>query len=619
LKEHFSKEEIKEYIEKVESDEEFANENAISDDYKEELEVEAEEIIFEDFSEAIIKKEDGKFYVYDESGNKRLGGPYDSRDQAIKRLRQIEFFKKTKGTTEAILVYKEEQVDAIIERMISEEELTEAGDTYHNKLSPSSPHNKNHRKIPKKCRKCGSTKNIDLHHPSGDRRNLNSTKGIIPLCRTCHRKLHQGKGKSKADIELIRGMFNKLFTEFKEKIDIEVFDFKEDPESEPDAKLTISEIEFLDEENVDEHALAKANLKKQKDLMYVAFKLVHAGINKNKDFFKEEELQAAEDTPRLKGVNWQHSNLNIGVIYDSKFVPSTEEEMAHIVCAAAIWKYKFPEYAKEMRSRYTEGNLKFSMEVWFDEAECSTCRKIFPAKGEYCHHLQSRYNNETSRILVNLNFGGTGIVEQPADEDADALAIASKNKKIERSENRMEELQKELDLAKAKIEALNTEINTLKTDLAEANNAKKTAEDAKAQIEAQANEIQKTSDEYKTKLDEIENDKKAEAIASDRYEKLEKLGVAVARDDEDYTEFYNNLKTMSDDAFNAMVKAAAMLAKKMPKVEENAEAKDKEKEEEVEEAKAAVIPVGDTEVEDNKDANYPWLVKALGADMQDLT
>ena len=40
----------------------------------------------------MIVKRKGKWYVVSEAG-KNLGGPYDSRDEAKKRLRQVEWFK----------------------------------------------------------------------------------------------------------------------------------------------------------------------------------------------------------------------------------------------------------------------------------------------------------------------------------------------------------------------------------------------------------------------------------------------------------------------------------------------------------------------------------------------
>jgi len=44
----------------------------------------------------VIKKVKGGYKVLSESG-KNLGGPYKSKAQAEKRLRQVEFFKHRKG------------------------------------------------------------------------------------------------------------------------------------------------------------------------------------------------------------------------------------------------------------------------------------------------------------------------------------------------------------------------------------------------------------------------------------------------------------------------------------------------------------------------------------------
>jgi hypothetical protein len=45
----------------------------------------------------MIKKVKGGYQVLSESGKKNLGGPYKTRDEALKRLRQVEFFKRKKG------------------------------------------------------------------------------------------------------------------------------------------------------------------------------------------------------------------------------------------------------------------------------------------------------------------------------------------------------------------------------------------------------------------------------------------------------------------------------------------------------------------------------------------
>jgi hypothetical protein len=48
----------------------------------------------------VIKKSSGGFEVLGErklrGKQRKLGGPYPSKEQAVKRLRQVEFFKKHK-------------------------------------------------------------------------------------------------------------------------------------------------------------------------------------------------------------------------------------------------------------------------------------------------------------------------------------------------------------------------------------------------------------------------------------------------------------------------------------------------------------------------------------------
>ncbi len=45
----------------------------------------------------IVKRHDG-YYVVSETTKKNLGGPYKTRAEAVKRLRQVEFFKHRKGS-----------------------------------------------------------------------------------------------------------------------------------------------------------------------------------------------------------------------------------------------------------------------------------------------------------------------------------------------------------------------------------------------------------------------------------------------------------------------------------------------------------------------------------------
>ena len=45
----------------------------------------------------MIKKVKGGYKVLSQDGNKNLGGPYKTKAAALKRLRQVEFFKHHKG------------------------------------------------------------------------------------------------------------------------------------------------------------------------------------------------------------------------------------------------------------------------------------------------------------------------------------------------------------------------------------------------------------------------------------------------------------------------------------------------------------------------------------------
>lgn len=45
----------------------------------------------------MIKKVNGGYRVLSEKTGKNLGGPYKTKEEAKKRLRQVEFFKRAKG------------------------------------------------------------------------------------------------------------------------------------------------------------------------------------------------------------------------------------------------------------------------------------------------------------------------------------------------------------------------------------------------------------------------------------------------------------------------------------------------------------------------------------------
>jgi hypothetical protein len=224
------------------------------------------------------------------------------------------------------------------------------------------------------------------------------------LCRSCHRKLHDGKGQ-----EIISSAARVI----------------EDPQT--DASK----------------AIAKDH--KNSDLMHVEFILCHATVNANKDTFTSEDLGESATTAVNKPLNWEHRDKNIGVIYEGKFIKidgiaeadkeyfSKIDPLEHdfVVCRAAVWSYKYPEEANIMKDRAEKGTLFFSMENKFEKATCSICNETFTSFFNYCDHLLGRRNIEgAQRIFVNSNFVGAGVVKNPADKFAGMLAMANTESKL---------------------------------------------------------------------------------------------------------------------------------------------------------------------------------------------
>ena len=61
--------------------------------------------------ERIVKKNE-KYFVVSEDGKRNLGGPFESREQAVKRLQQVEHFKKQEKLVFGVQDYKCELIEA---------------------------------------------------------------------------------------------------------------------------------------------------------------------------------------------------------------------------------------------------------------------------------------------------------------------------------------------------------------------------------------------------------------------------------------------------------------------------------------------------------------------------
>lgn len=241
---------------------------------------------------------------------------------------------------------------------------------------------------------------------------------------------------------------------------------------------------------------AKEN--KQEDLLY--FKAVYAtcGFNLNDDVFIRDEFWAARKSPIWKPVNWQHKETNIlGVIYavqaqdlegnplniENDVTPAKDFEL---IISGVIYKYQFPEKAKEIKKRSNANELFVSMESWFadfsyallDNPELFTtasilevernsetiqldkCLKVFGGTGKY-------NNKKIGRILKGITFGGVGIVDEPANPRSVSVVTASK-------ETVMSEEVKEVAKAVAEATvALKNELDKAQAELASVTAANK--------------------------------------------------------------------------------------------------------------------------------------------------
>lgn len=296
------------------------------------------------------------------------------------------------------------------------------GDTWTNRFSKTTKHPENKKKykqIPKKCSMCGSTKNVELHDKNVKKSHTVKRKSLIALCHRCHRKLHDAN----MTLDQLRSWVrSKKSKKSKGSLD--------------NVTTLVSQARLIETPEHPEMLRAIASECHNADLLFTEFILCHIGTNGNKDTFINEELIPAASTPQKKPIDWEHTINNVGVVYESQYIkhedsPSKsdlENKADYIKCEGAIWKFKFPRETREILQRHEDGKLFFSMEVYFQEAECSVCGEKFQKTVDYCEHLINRFaaGSETHRILHGLNFGGAAITKNPADRDAVGFAKANK-------------------------------------------------------------------------------------------------------------------------------------------------------------------------------------------------
>jgi len=177
---------------------------------------------------------------------------------------------------------------------------------------------------------------------------------------------------------------------------------------------------------------------KDPDLLWMEFWLCHEGANANGDYFTKERLEEAHQTPVKKYINWNHKPPHIGFIEQAELLNDEDCNKLGIFCGAYVWKYAYPNLAYQIRMGFKSGDLKMSMECYFQEAEYwvgdDEDKKVYN-QGEAEQLGITRLVGRTYEgkpvyrvFLSPLIFGGAGVVTNPADEDAWIKNVAEQEK-----------------------------------------------------------------------------------------------------------------------------------------------------------------------------------------------
>ena len=402
----------------------------------------------------------------------------------------------------------------------------------------------------------------------------------------------------------------------------------------------IDEFTIVDPKDVNKEALASAGIdrKNLKDLMFVDFMLAHDGTNDNRDEFYTDELDKNYGTAKMKALDWEHEDQRIiGHIYNAERIKNNEKMRDGVLARSAIYKYRFPEEAAEIKSRHEKGMLRFSIETYFTKAKCSVCGEEYEDPRDYCEHLRNRmYSDGVSRGLLNINFAGAGVVVDPADKDSRSIALAKKNNDETNSEEKvnkvnktdgkktdeqkkglkpMSEITETPEFKNAVKAAIDVELEKLRLN-GEVSDAQEKLDKAEAQIETLQEKAKADAETAKAELDKIKAEKeKVEKDFEDfklevakkeklreRLTKLDELNLDIAEAElKDLAESFAN---MEDAEWEKHLALYAKMAEKAKANEEDTEEEEVEDEKEDEEEKADA-DAEDAEEGDTDDEELP--------------
>jgi len=183
----------------------------------------------------------------------------------------------------------------------------------------------------------------------------------------------------------------------------------------------------------------------QKDLSLLVSILVSTGWNLNDDVFLPAEIWQARNTPVHKPINYMHDEtIILGHIVSSRAVNKDSTDIMDdkelplsfdIEVAGVLYKAlpKIRDQISDIISKANNGEMFVSMECWFSDfdyafldVKTGTTKvvKRNESTAFLTKHLKlmggtGDFNgNKLGRVLRNINFGGQGIVTNPANPDS---------------------------------------------------------------------------------------------------------------------------------------------------------------------------------------------------------
>lgn len=187
-------------------------------------------------------------------------------------------------------------------------------------------------------------------------------------------------------------------------------------------------------------------LENQKDLTKLVAILLSNGINRNDDVFLAKEILPVRNTGAHKPVNLEHDPKKIighmirtfatekggKRILDGK---NPKGKFFDITAEAVIYKFLFPDLARDIADRADSNELFVSVEVWFTAFDFLVGSELVKRTAATASMLESRLKvnggtgnfegKKLGRVLRNLIIGGIGVVKDPANPESIIKSVSS--------------------------------------------------------------------------------------------------------------------------------------------------------------------------------------------------